>query len=85
MKNILVIRTKLLIRTLIKHIIVLIASTNMENIRDIKKRLSEEDYGNLSKVTGYSTEYIKNCVQCRRNNRLIVMAAQQVLATTQHL
>lgn len=70
-----------MIRTLIKHIIVLIASTNMENIRDIKKRLTEEDYGNLSKVTGYSREYIKNCVQFRRNNRLIVMAAQEVLAS----
>lgn len=69
-----------MIRTLIKHIIVLIASTNMENIRDIKKRLTEEDYGNLSKLTGYSREYIKNCVQFRRNNRLIVMAAQEVLA-----
>jgi hypothetical protein len=53
----------------------------MENIRDIKKRLTEEDYGNLSKVTGYSREYIKNCVQFRRNNRLIVMAAQEVLAS----
>jgi len=52
----------------------------MENIRDIKKHLSERDYGNLSKVTGYSTEYIKSCVQFRRNNRLIVMAAQQVLS-----
>jgi hypothetical protein len=57
----------------------------MKNIRDIKKCLSEEDYGNLSEATGYSREYIKNCVQCRRNNRLIVMAAQQVLINARHI
>ena len=50
----------------------------MENIRDIKKHLSEEDYRILSKATGYTREYIKNCVKFRRNNRLIVMAAQEI-------
>lgn len=53
----------------------------MENIRDLKKCLSEQDYSILSKATGYSSEYIKNCVRFRRNNRLIVMAAQEILAT----
>jgi hypothetical protein len=57
----------------------------MENIRDIKKHLREEDYLHLSKITGYSCAYIKSCVQFRRNNRLIVMAAQEVLGFSQRV
>ncbi|WP_277478400.1 hypothetical protein [Catalinimonas alkaloidigena] len=55
----------------------------MENIREIKKHLHKEDYLHLSRLTGYSCEYIKNCVEHRRNNRLIVMAAQEVLMANQ--
>lgn len=47
----------------------------MENIRDIKKHLQQEDYIFISKITGYSPEYIKECILSRRNNRLIVYAA----------
>ncbi|WPP52043.1 hypothetical protein [Catalinimonas niigatensis] len=54
----------------------------MENIRDIKKHLHEEDYLQISKITGYSRDYIKNCVDYRLNNRLIVIAAQEVMATS---
>ncbi|WKN31545.1 hypothetical protein PZB74_21600 [Porifericola rhodea] len=57
----------------------------MENIRDIKKHLQQEDYLEISKITGYSPEYIKNCVNYRRNNRLIVMAAQEILVSAQQV
>ncbi len=52
----------------------------MENIRDIKKHLSQEDYAFISEITGYSVEYIKNCITYRRNNRLIVHAACYITA-----
>ena len=51
----------------------------MENIRDIKKHLTEEHYSRLSIQTGYSCDYIKCCVKFRRNNRLIVLAARQMM------
>ncbi|MEK6476990.1 hypothetical protein WJR50_05620 [Catalinimonas sp. 4WD22] len=57
----------------------------MENIREIKKHLHQEDYLHLSKRTGYSCEYIKNCVAHRRNNRLIVMAAQELMMANQEV
>lgn len=50
----------------------------MENIRDIKKHLSQEDYVFIGKLTGYAPDYIKNCIYYRRNNRLIVQAASLV-------
>ncbi|MEM6378067.1 MAG: hypothetical protein AAF705_07635 [Bacteroidota bacterium] len=50
----------------------------MENIRQIKKLLAKEDYEFISKNTGYSVDYIQNCLTHRRNNRLIVLAAQQL-------
>lgn len=71
--------------THLKHIIVLIASTNMENIRDIKKHLHEEDYLRISKITGYTSDYIKNCLDYRLNNRLIVMAAQELITANHQL
>jgi hypothetical protein len=52
----------------------------MENIRDIKKHLHEEDYLQISKITGYTREYIKNCVDYRLNNRLIIMVAQELIS-----
>ncbi len=68
-------RTKCLVRTLKKYNIVLKSSTKMENIRDIKKHLRQEDYALIGKITGYAPEYIKNCIDHRRNNQLIVQAA----------
>lgn len=50
----------------------------MENIRDIKKHLSQEDYAFIGKLTGYTPDYIKNCINYRRNNRLIVQAASLI-------
>ncbi|MEQ9438566.1 MAG: hypothetical protein RIG62_05940 [Cyclobacteriaceae bacterium] len=50
----------------------------MENIRHIKKHLAQEEYELLSKSTGYSVDYIQNCLSQRRNNRLIVEAARQL-------
>ena len=50
----------------------------MENIRQIKKLLAKEDYEFISKRTGYSVDYIQNCLAHRRNNRLIVRAARQL-------
>ncbi|MFP4092228.1 MAG: hypothetical protein ACLFUB_01490 [Cyclobacteriaceae bacterium] len=52
----------------------------MENIRDIKKCLKREDFPRLSELTGYSQDYIISCLNYRRNNRLIVLAAQQIIA-----
>lgn len=51
----------------------------MKNIRDIKKHLTQEDYRNLSLITGYSKHYIQNCIHYRRNNQLIVQAANTIL------
>ena len=53
----------------------------MENIRQIKKHLAKEQYEFISKSTGYSVDYIQNCLTHRRNNRLIVQAAQQFIAS----
>jgi len=50
----------------------------MENIRQIKKLLAKEEYEIISKNTGYSVDYIQNCLTHRRNNRLIVKFAQQL-------
>lgn len=50
----------------------------MKNIRDIKKHLHKEDYILISKITGYSEDYIKDCIYYRRNNRLIVYAASLI-------
>lgn len=61
-----------------KNKLVLKSSTKMENIRDIKKHLPQEDYVLISKITGYSLDYIKNCIHYRRNNRLIVHAASLI-------
>ncbi len=52
----------------------------MKNIRDIKKHLRQEDYINLSLITGYSKDYIQNCIHHRRNNLLIVQAANTILS-----
>lgn len=51
----------------------------MKNIRDIKKHLRQEDYRNLSLMTGYSMGYIQDCIHYRRNNQLIVQAANVIL------
>ena len=48
----------------------------MENIRELKKHLPQEQYQQLSELTGYSVDYIQNCLTHRRNNRLIVRAAR---------
>jgi hypothetical protein len=53
----------------------------MENIRDIKKCLKREDFSHLCRLTGYSKAYIQDCINYRRNNRLIVMAARQIIST----
>lgn len=53
----------------------------MENIRDIKKHLNQEDYEFISKITGYAPAYIKACILSRRNNRLIVYAASLLRST----
>ena len=50
----------------------------MENIRELKKHLGKEQYLQLSKLTGYSVGYIQNCLTHRRNNRLIVQAANAI-------
>ena len=50
----------------------------MENIRELKKHLCEEQYRQISELTGYSVGYIQNCLTHRRNNRLIVQAASTV-------
>ncbi len=50
----------------------------MENIRHIKKLLAKEEYETISKNTGYSVDYIQSCLAHRRNNKLIVQAAQQL-------
>ena len=47
----------------------------MDNIRHIKKFLCEEQYAQISQLTGYSVDYIQNCLLHRRNNRLIAQAA----------
>ena len=47
----------------------------MENIRELKKHLCQEQYQQISELTGYSVGYIRNCFAHRRNNRLIVQAA----------
>ncbi len=74
-------RTKCLVCTLKKNKIVLKSSTKMENIRDIKKHLRQEDYALIGKITGYAPEYIKNCIDYRRNNQLIVQAALRMVAS----
>jgi len=53
----------------------------MENIRHIKKHLAKEEYDFISRSTGYSVDYIQNCLTHRRNNRLIVQAARQFRST----
>ena len=50
----------------------------MENIRHIKKHLAKEENELLSKSTGYSVDYIQNCLNQRRNNRLIAKVALQL-------
>ena len=50
----------------------------MENIRELKKNLCQEQYQQISELTGYSVGYIQNCLSHRRNNRLIVQAATTV-------
>ena len=50
----------------------------MENIRELKKYLCQEQYQQISELTGYSVGYIQNCLTYRRNNRLIVQAANLV-------
>ena len=47
----------------------------MDNIRHIKKFLCEEQYAQISQLTGYSVDYIQTCLLHRRNNRLITQAA----------
>ena len=50
----------------------------MENIRELKKHLCQEQYRQISELTGYSVSYIQNCLTHRRNNRLIVQAVNTV-------
>ena len=50
----------------------------MENIRELKKNLCQDQYQQISELTGYSVDYIQNCLSHRRNNRLIVQAATTV-------
>ena len=55
------------------------SSTNMENIRELKKHLGKEQCRQISELTGYSVGYIQNCLTHRRNNRLIVQAATTLM------
>ena len=55
----------------------------MDNIREIKKHLRQEQYQQLSERTGYSVDYIQNCLVYRRNNRLIVRAALAITEENQ--
>ena len=54
----------------------------MENIRELKKHLCQDQCRQISELTGYSVGYIQNCLSHRRNNRLIVQAATTLTQDT---